>query len=636
VAIDGIDPAGARQKDMTARGSGAQGSAAQGSAAQGSAAQGSAAQGSAAQGSAARRPQQPARPAGLARASGRLQSGWPALTGLALGALALGPGLARGFLLDYDMVFVPRPPFSAALLGLTGGPPRAVPSDTVVAVLAQLMPADILQKLILLSIFGLACSGAAGLVSAGWRTITGERAPLLAALAAGVFYTWNPFVAERLLIGQWALLLGYAGLPWALRVLCTDPVKIRAGRLCLAILPAAIGGFAPMVITAIATIPAALARGRGRMRATRLATVLAVVAVASLPWAIPALLVPVHTDPLGAQLFHARADTPFGGLGSLVMLSGIWNPQTVPRGYGGAASAVWLAVVLAAIAGYALRARPARVAAGAGWAGLAGLLVAAIGLTPAGRAALSGLVADWPGFAILRDGQEFVAPLALTEAIGIGTGVGWLLSVFASSGATERRADRPGHPSADLAGPARTRAKAPSAAAAVPLAVMAVVAPVLLLPGMAWGLAGRLHPVQYPADWLRAGQIIDGDPRPGSALLLPWGTYRNYAWNDFETVYDPWSRLLHREVIFNDGLQVGNQHLLPEGAASIRMNAIVTKPGPLTRALESAGVRYVIVDSGPLLDRRARGLAERARLPGAVVLIASRDLVIFLLPLGRL
>ena len=57
----------------------------------------------------------------------------PALAGLGLGLLALGPGLRRGFLLSYDMVVVPRQPFTPALAGLAGGPPRAVPSDAVVA-----------------------------------------------------------------------------------------------------------------------------------------------------------------------------------------------------------------------------------------------------------------------------------------------------------------------------------------------------------------------------------------------------------------------------------------------------------------------------------------------------------------------
>src|SRR5215469_12027768 len=85
-----------------------------------------------------------------------------AAVGLGLGLLALGPGLRRGFLLSYDMVFVPRQPFSAALPGLA--PPRAVPSDLVIAAASRGLPADILQKVVLLSIFVLACSGAAALL----------------------------------------------------------------------------------------------------------------------------------------------------------------------------------------------------------------------------------------------------------------------------------------------------------------------------------------------------------------------------------------------------------------------------------------------------------------------------------------
>src|SRR5580700_3160683 len=125
--------------------------------------------------------------------------------GLALGLLALGPGAGPGYLLSYDMVFVPAPQFNAAVLGISGTLPRAVPSDAFVAVLARALPADLVQKLVLLAIFVLACAGAA-------RLLSGERLP--AQLAAGVLYAWNPFVAERLILGQWALLLGYAGLPW--------------------------------------------------------------------------------------------------------------------------------------------------------------------------------------------------------------------------------------------------------------------------------------------------------------------------------------------------------------------------------------------------------------------------------------
>ena len=338
---------------------------------------------------------------------------------------------------------------------------------------------------------------------------------------------------------------------------------------------------------------------------------IACAALLSLPWLIPAFAVAVHTDPRGVDVFAARADTPFGRLGSLVVLSGIWNAQTVPRGYGGGGSVVWLLVVAAALGGYLLLARVRRVAPGLGVAALAGLVIAAIGVTSPGRAVLRDLVTAWAGFAVLRDGQQFVAPLALAEAVGLGALVAWI-----------------------VAGARRQASRATAA-----LAAMAVLAPVVLLPGMAWGLAGRLRPVAYPADWLRARQAIDGDPAPGSVLLLPWAAYRRYPWNGSEAVYDPWSRLLGREVISNDGLQVGNLTLTQESADSIRLNRIVTARGPLTGALRAAGVLYVVVDAGPLLGQPGQlpgpGLAARARLPGAQVVMAGRDLVVFRLPAAQ-
>jgi hypothetical protein len=470
----------------------------------------------------------------------------PALVGLGLGLLALGPGLGPGFLLSYDMVFVRRMPFSSALLGVTGGPPRAVPSDAVVAVASLAVPGEVLQKIILVLIFVLACWGAARLLPDG--------APLTARLAAGVCYAWTPYVAERLLIGQWALLLGYAGLPWVVRVLSAGTPRVRPAHLLCALLPAAIGGFAAMAVTAIAAVPAALICGGGRVR--RLVTVLAAITLLSLVWVIPALVQGVTTDPRGVDAFAARADTPFGRLGSLLVLSGIWNSQTVPAGYGGWPSVIWLLVVMVSLGGLLLLARPRQLPASLAVAGLAGLVIAAIGIVSPGRAALRGLVAAWPGFAVLRDGQQFLAPLALAVAVGLGCLVTWLRTT-------------PARGESSSAG----RGAIP---ATVALAVMAVLAPVVLLPGMAWGFASRRQPVQYPADWSRAQRVIDGDPATGTVLLLPWAAYRDYPWNRSQTVFDPWSRLLGREVIFNDGLQVGQLNLDQESTESILMNRIVT------------------------------------------------------------
>jgi hypothetical protein len=607
------------------------------------------------------------------------------------------------------MLFVPREPFAAALPGLA--PPRAVPSDLAVATLSRVLPADIAQKLILLAIFVLACSGAAALL---------DREPLLARLAAGVFYAWNPYVAERLIIGQWALLLGYAGLPWVLRAVLAPDLDSRrgTGRIALALLPAIIGGFAAMAITALVAVPAALLTRSPR----RAATVLAALAAGSLPWLIPSLLHPVYVDPASVAAFAARADTPFGSIGSLLMLGGAWNAQTVPQAYGGPWSVLWLAAVIVALAAYLLIARPRALAGGSGpaaiggqgsrvvppgqhgWPGLglaalAGLFIAALGVTTPGRDLLRTLIAAWPGFAVLRDAQQFVAPVALAEAAGFGLAVAAALNpapfgqkVLNHPGPLEilpavpareqphpQRPARvhaaetvpgvrkPGRPvrggvagtELGLAEPERpTRANAAetvpgvlnperparaaaagavlgvpeperparAAAAGIVLALVALLAPVLLLPGLAWGAAGRLRPAWYPAAWLAAARSLDATPTRGAVLLLPWATYRTPPWNHGGVVLDPWTRLLSRPLIWNDGTQVGDVALAPDDPQARSLASAIAAGGPLTATLRAAGVRFVLDDAdGP-------GPRIAARLPGSVVIINLPGLTVYQLP----
>ena len=416
------------------------------------------------------------------------------VTGLCLGLLALGPGLRRGFLLSYDMVFVPREPFAAAMPGLA--PPRAVPSDLVIAAASRVLPADIVQKLVLLAIFMLGCAGVAALL---------DREPLLARLAGGVFYVWNPYVAERLIIGQWALLLGYAGLPWVLRaVLNQDEAPWRwTGRLCLSLVPAVIGGFAAMAITALVLVPAALFTRSAR----RAAIALAALAAGCLPWLIPSLLHPVYADPAGVAAFAARADTPFGSVGSLLMLGGGWNAQTVPKGYGGAWSALWLAVVIVALAGYLASVRQHR------WPGLtlaaiAGLLIACIGVTAPGRDLLREVTTAWPGAAVLRDAQQFVAPLALAEAAGFGVAVAWAMNPgsFGARG-TREGLDRPAR------GPRGPRPAGAGAAAARPGLGCRRAAQAGLVPGRVAGR--RAHDRRQPGPRRRAAAAVGDLPQAG-------------------------------------------------------------------------------------------------------------------------
>jgi hypothetical protein len=521
-----------------------------------------------------------------------------ALTGLGLGVLALGPGLRPGYLLAYDMVFVPAPRFSPAMFGLTGTLPRAVPSDAVVTALAYMLPADLVQKGVLLAIFVLACAGAA-------RLLAGEPWP--SRLSAGVFYTWNPYVAERLLIGQWALLLGYAGLPWVLAAATRSTAGTTwwrwCGRLGLALVPAAVGGFAAMGISALVAVPAAaLERGSWRHRVTRAAAALGVIIMLSLPWLVPSLTRTVRASPAGVALFAARADTPFGAVGSVLLLGGEWNAQTVPAGYGGAVAGFWLCLVAIACAGFLLLGRGRWPGAGpAATAAAAGLVLALLGVSGPGQHLLRAMIGAWGGFAVLRDGQQFAAPLALAEAAGFGLAAGWVL-----------RAARPA-----------TLLREGTAVAAVAF----VVAPVAFLPGLAFGAADRLRPVEYPASWLAVRRLVNADARPGSVLLLPWAAYRRPAWNHGEAVLDPWPRLVTRTVIWNDGVRVGSVTLPPEDPSAMALTASMTAGGPLTARLEATGVRYVIDDAGG-----ASGPAAAKLLPGCTMVYSAPGLALYRVP----
>jgi hypothetical protein len=103
--------------------------------------------------------------------------------GLLIGLIALGPALLRGYVLTYDMVFVPQQPITSTVLGTDGSVPRAVPNDLLVALLSTVVPADLVQKLVLLAVFALG----------GWGVARLLDGPLGATVAVTA-YLWNAYV----------------------------------------------------------------------------------------------------------------------------------------------------------------------------------------------------------------------------------------------------------------------------------------------------------------------------------------------------------------------------------------------------------------------------------------------------------
>ncbi|MBM0240351.1 hypothetical protein JNW88_30575, partial [Micromonospora sp. ATA32] len=126
----------------------------------------------------------------------------------AVTAVVLAPLALPGYVLRYDMVFVPRQPLSWDVIAPASALPRAVPQDAVVALATGLVPGWLVQRLALVAILYLAALGAAG-----WCRPDGRRSGWWAALG----YAWTPYLAERLLIGQWGAAGGVrrAALAWS-------------------------------------------------------------------------------------------------------------------------------------------------------------------------------------------------------------------------------------------------------------------------------------------------------------------------------------------------------------------------------------------------------------------------------------
>lgn len=486
----------------------------------------------------------------------------PDLWVLLLTVVLLGPALAPGFVLVYDMVWVPDLALGRDALGVGSALPRAVPSDAVVAVLDELLPGSLLQKVVL----------AGSLVGAGTgiSRLAGDALP--ARLVTATAYLWNPFVVERLAMGHWPVLVGYAVLPWVVLAVRSwlrlgHPPRRLWWLLPLGSLSASTGIVLGLVVVVLVAV----------LRVRRPAYAVGLVVVANAPWLVSGLLHvgSATSSARGAEQFvlHDEGSVP-GPLAALT-LGGIWNSEVVPEARGGALGWIALVVLLplaAAGIGGLRRQLGARLASALGCCALVGWVAAAVSwvspdLVGWGASAV-------PGGGLLRDSSRLLALVAPLLALLLGQGGARVLQALP-------RAARPG------------------------AAVAVVLLPVALLPGVAWGLGGRLAPVDYPDDLAAARSALhrayDAGEVSGDLVLLPFSSYRQPAWNDGRKVLDPTGRYLGADFVAQDALSVDGVLVPGEDPRAAAVGRALAQPAGVarSRALREEGIG-VVVEEGPL------------------------------------
>lgn len=486
----------------------------------------------------------------------------------------MAPTLAPGFVLSYDLVFTPRQDLLPASLGLGGGLPRAVPQDAVVALVETVVPGQILEKAVLLAIPLVAGLGMLRLLSA---------APLAARGVAATLAVWNPFVAERLVIGHWGFLLAYALMPWALAS-AIDVRRGRPGASARLVLQVAAAGLTPSgsLLVGLVCVPIAIAPGRPGQQPGRHANLwrrLVVTAAAmatSLPWVVPAVLhaSSFTVDPVGSRVFALR-DEGWGIVPTALGLGGIWNADTALDSRAWIVAPILTLLVLG-VACYGARALPEIIGrAAASWWTFCALVGLGLALASSWLPGPWGsLISVIPGGGLLRDAHKMLAPLALLLAAAAGLGIARL---------ARRIADRP------------TRLTVVGAAMLIPVA---------LLPDLAWGVGGRLVPVDYPPSWSQMREALVAQSRAGDVLVLPWSAFRRFQWNAGRTVLDPAPRWLPRTAVVSDGLAVET----PQGVVVVQgedprareVEILLESGQPLAPALGGLGIGFVLVEEGQL------------------------------------
>ncbi|ADG96611.1 conserved hypothetical protein [Segniliparus rotundus DSM 44985] len=494
------------------------------------------------------------------------------LWSLTLSLVALGPLLGGGHWLWADAVSVPRSFLVDQAFGLADAAPRATPQDAALAAVSNILDGGLVVKAITVLALFAAGTGAARLV----REFLPESSWAVHIVAA-TFAIDNLWVVERLLQGQWSLLVGYG----ALGHVAVVAARLRntpsaSGWAELGFWLAA-GGLVPtgaLLVAVLAGLVLAAPGGARWWRRTAAFTGLAIVAAS--PWAAAGLfgLCGPELADGGAAGAHAFATRP--DRAGWLALGGIWNAGSTPdsqRGAWGLAADLAL-VALVAAGAFLLRRRLRQDRAFALLFALGLAAVALVGLSATGfaQSSLAEAMATTPALGVLRDGQKWAALAWPAYALALS----WIAM----------------------------RAKQ-WACALVPVVL-------LLVPDALWGAGGRLAPVRYPNDWFEVRSLVAADPSHGALLTVPVGITRQYDWAGRRTSIDPAPRLLPVPVAQSGDLVVAGAVVPGEGALARRAAAHVRAgAGPERFAEDSIG--WVLVERDQLSALPPAALAALAR-----------------------
>lgn len=492
---------------------------------------------------------------------------WTAYAVYLLMALAVMlPLLRPGFILTLDLVFTP-------LLRMPDAVTSSYLFHVALHVLNLAVPSEIIEKALLLAILLISSIGMHRLV----RTLRPKTdTSAWGIYVASIFFAVNPYTYSRFMAGQYAVLLGYALLPWLVR-LCIDfgqkpgwKNALKLGGLIALIATVSIHTLGEMVILGLVVGAVFVSKQRAELGTyVRYGAAAAAIFVVLCGfWLVPLALGQGKTASIiqsfsaaDSQAFATTGGSGIGKLGNVMRLQGFWAegrglyllPQDESLLWGLMALTIIALVVGGGVAMYRASPRWTIVFTASGLLGT----VLAVG-------GLSSLLSHI-GY---REPQKFVGLLALSYSVFMAYGVNATLARLASR-----------------------------AMACMTATVLLLMLPLLFTRVMLWGFDGQLTPRHYPADWATVNTYLGHDSNIYPTLLLPWHQYMSFRFAG-RVIANPAPDFFDKPVIVSQnpelgGASSGKQDDLHQAIGQLL--AHLTSRQNLGKELAHDNIKYVLL-----------------------------------------
>ncbi len=508
----------------------------------------------------------------------------PYLVYALLSLAILGPLLLPGYILTLDMVFTPEMDFTTQLYGLLESISARAPLFLLMSLVNDIIPAWLLQTVILFLIFFLAGLGAHKLLP-----ISGAGNYF-----AGLLYMVNPFTYVRFMAGLWPLLAAYALIPFAVKAFLELLEKggLR-NAIKLTLLSTLVGVmlvhclFLLLLIFLVIFVVKLISERKNSGRLLQVGKYVGISAVMFLVlniyWLIPVLTAgTTRLEQIGQADFLLFAPKASGGAGvafALASMHGFWNSGWV---YASNFISFWpvlfVFILFLVVYGLLLMFEDKKKR----WQGTSLAVVGIVGFFFAVGASLD---LTKPAFEWLfnnlvfvrgfRDVQKFVVMLCLSYAYLGGLGVGALIADF------RRGKRRVLHVGANV------------------FIVLVLVTP-LFYSFPIFGSWGQLKATDYPAEWYEVNDYLNQDDDDFNVLFLPWHLYMDYSWlpNTTKRLASPAQEFFDKPIIRGDNPEIPGKYTDSTNQVSKYVEFLLGNAGQVSNLgelLAPLNVKYVLL-----------------------------------------